>query len=276
MRATIDGARAGVRAHRAGRNSRSCSICFATEVFPGAGSVGLSACPGSFSGRCSRPNSRSCTPGLAGGEGLSEAKHLPVKFYIDIVDEVFEVSGPRRDFVTQRLPEILGSEGSRAIEDFIELGNRLHAGSLMGDARRLVAAIRSDYIGWEVDRFFRATKFALPCVVTVGQALFEEVIDVSEASDEGLGGTGLQKMVVACPIHQGGGTRDDHRFRYVKKAIRPAKLKGVGEGYAVYRVLCEFDLLGLRHSCADEAIMEKTFKVFTAEMERAVRAAGQA
>lgn len=213
-----------------------------------------------------------------GGDGLSEAKHLPLKFYIDIVDDVFEVSGPRRDFVTQRRPEILGSQGSRAIEDFIELGNRLHAGSLMGDARRLVTAIRSDYIGWEVDRFFRATKFALPCVVTVGQALFEEVIDVSDASDEGLGGTGLQKMVVACPIHQGGGTRYDHRFRYVKKEIRPGKLKGVGEGegYAVYRVLREFDLLGLRHSCADEAIMEKTFKVFTAEMEQAVRAAGQA
>ena len=62
----------------------------------------------------------------------------------------------------------------------------------------------------------------------------------------------------------------------MKKEIRPGKLKGVGEGYAVYRVLREFDLLGLRHSCADEAIMEKTFKVITAEMERAVRAAGRA
>ena len=200
-----------------------------------------------------------------------ETRHLPLKFYIDILDDAFEVSAPRRDFVTERLPEILGPEENQNSGDFIELGNRLHAGNLMGDGRRLVTAIRTDYIGWEVDRFFRATKFALPSVITVGRALFEDTFHAPRDSDGSLDGTGLQMAVVECPIQQGASTRYDHSFRYVKKDIKPEKLKGVDEGYTVYRVLRENDLLGLRHTGADHAIMEDTFNVFTPEMERAER-----
>ena len=209
-----------------------------------------------------------------GRDGPWETRRLPLKFYIDIIDDVFEVSGPRRDFMTDRLPEILGAEERWSSEDFIELGNRLHAGSLMGDGRRLITAIRTDFIGCEVDRFFRATKLALPRVVTVGRTLFEKAVDVSADSDGGLGGTGLQEAVVERPLHQGGGTRFDYSFRYVREDVGPDELKG--EGYAVYRVLRESDLFGLRHTGVDEVIMEETFKVFTLAMERAVRAARQA
>jgi len=38
-------------------------------------------------------------------------------------------------------------------------------------------------------------------------------------------------------------------------------------------VLGEHDLLGLHHTGADEEVMKDTYKVFTKEMEDAVRAA---
>ncbi len=205
------------------------------------------------------------------GDRPLETRHLPLKFYMDILDGAFEVSGPRCDFVTERLPEIIGAEESSNEGDFIELGNRLHAGSLMGDGRRLITAIRTDYIGWEVDRFFRATKFALPSVVTVGRALFERVVDRSEESEEGLDGTGLQKAVIECPIDRELSVRYDHTLRYVKTDIAPECLKGVSEGYTVYRVIGENDLLGLHHSRAEKTIMEDTFSVFTPEMAHAER-----
>ena len=208
-----------------------------------------------------------------GGDGRWESRCLPLKFYIDTIDDAFEVSGPRCDFMMQRLPEILGAQENWSGEDSIELGNRLHAGSLMGDGRRLLTSIRTDYIGWEVDRFFRATKFALPCVVTVGRGLFEEVVDVSEDSDESLGGTGLQRAVVACPIDRLGGTRFDNTFRYVKQDIGASELTGVGSDYSVYRVLRENDLLSLRYNGVAKEIMRKTFEVFTPAMEDAVRPA---
>ena len=190
------------------------------------------------------------------GERPFETKNLPLKFYMDILDDAFEVSGPRRDFVTEHLPEILGAEQRSINGDFIELGNRLHAGSLMGDGRRLISTIRTDYIGWEVDRFFRAREFALPSVVTVGRALFEKVVDRSEESEEDLDGTGLQKAVIECPLDRGLSARSDHTLRYVKMDVAPECLKGVGEGYTVYRVIRGNDLLGLHHPCADKKIMQ--------------------
>ncbi len=200
-----------------------------------------------------------------------ETRHLPLKFYMDILDDAYEVSGNRCDFVTERLPEILGAEKNLNNRDFIELGNRLHAGSLMGDGRRLIQTIRTDYIGWEVDRFFRATKFALPRVATVGQNLFDKVFNDPKMSGKGLDGAGLQKAVIKCPINQRGFARYDYDFRYVKKDITPEKLKGVGEGYAVYRVLRKHDLLELNHTYADRTVMEGTFEVFTPEMVQAER-----
>ena len=205
-----------------------------------------------------------------------ETRNLPLKFYMDILDNAFEVSGPRRDFVTERRSEILGPEESWNSEDFIELGNRLHAGNLLGDGRRLVTAIRTDYIGWEVDRFFRATKFALPRVVAVGQALFKETFGLPQHPDEDVGATGLMKTVLRCPIQQGGSERYMHCFRYVKKDIASKDLKGVGEGYTVYQVLRDNDVLGLRHTGADKKTMKETFEVFTPEMEQAERASGKA
>ena len=199
-----------------------------------------------------------------------DSKCLPLKFYMDILDDANEVSRQRCNFVTKHLPEILGAEESLNSRDYIELGNRLHAGSLMGDGRRLIQTIRTDYIGWEVDRFFRATKFALPMVATVGQNLFDKVFNDPKKSDKDLNGTGLQKAVIECPIDKVGSVRYEYDFRYVKEDIAPECLKGVGEGYTVYRVLRKHDLLGLYHTCADKTIMEETtFKVFTREMAQA-------
>ena len=202
-----------------------------------------------------------------------ETKNLPLKFYVDIIDNAFEITGQRRDFMTERLPLILGEEDAWAGEDFVELGNRLHAGSLLGDGRRLVTAIRTDYIGWEVDRFFRMTKYALPCVVAVGRNLFEETVQGSPEDAEGIGGTELREAVFACPYPESPGMHFDRWFCFVKKDVDAKCLKGVGEGYAVYRVVGRHELLGLRHTGADKEVMKDTYKVFTKDMEDAVRAA---
>ena len=210
------------------------------------------------------------------GDEPWERNELPLKFYVDIIDDAFEITGPRRDFMTKRLSLILGEEDAWAGEDFVELGNRLHAGSLLGDGRRLVTAIRTDYIGWEVDRFFRMTKYALPYVVAIGRNLFEEAVEGSPDDAEGIGGTELCEAVFACPFAKSLDMRFDRSFGFVKEEIDGECLKGVGEGYAVYRVMRKHELLGLRHTGADEEVMKDTYKVFTKEMEDAVRASLQA
>ena len=208
----------------------------------------------------------------AGGADPSALAGLPLKFYIDVLDNFFEVNSPRLDFMLERLPQVLGPEDTWNDTDFVELGNRLHAGVLEGTRNRLRTTFRTDYIGWEVDRFFRASGLALPGVVTVGKALFERVVDVSSEPDEGLGGTPLHKAVIECPVVKGVGKRFDHDFRYVRRCVSASELKGVGSDYVVYWVLREMDLLGLCHPEPPDPIMQGAFAVFTPAMKQAVRA----
>ena len=206
-----------------------------------------------------------------GDTGPLGARGLPLKFYVDILDDAFEINSPRLDFMLEQLPRFFGPECALSDEDFVELGNRLHAGILQGNRERLHTTIRTDYIGWEVDRFFRASGSALPGVVTVGRALFERVVDVSEEPDEGLGGTDLHKAVIECPVGKGGSKRLERDFHYVRRHLRSSELKGICSDYAVYRVLREMDLLGLRHPGQHDPVMCETFAVFTPAMEQAVR-----
>ena len=76
-----------------------------------------------------------------------------------------------------------------------------------------------------------------------------------------------------CPIPDSPGTRFDDSFGFVNENVEAKCLKGVGKGYAVYWVIRKHELLGLRHTGADEEVMEDTYKVFTEEMEDAARTA---
>ena len=60
---------------------------------------------------------------------------------------------------------------------------------------------------------------------------------------------------------------------FVKEQIPETSLKGVGKGYTLYSVVRRRDLPGLRQTGATEEFMNTTYRVFTKEMEDAVRPA---
>ena len=199
-----------------------------------------------------------------------ESKILPFKVYIDLIENAVEISMPRRDFLLERIPAILGSPLSRSQRDFAQIGNRLNAATLIGDQRRWVASVRTDYLGWEVDRFFRASKSAIPCVVTVGDALFEEISNTPGDGFDRVGGTELRRTVIECAL-PGGHTRYDHSFLHLRHELCPSLLKGLDAPYCVYHVLRKRDLNELRSNGVDEEMMKPTWELFTAAMEQAVR-----
>ena len=195
----------------------------------------------------------------------------PMKFYIDIIDDAFDFTVTRRDFITDRLHLLLNEHGDYSDEDFLELGNRLHAGVLEMDGRRLVTTIRTDYIGWEVDRYFRMTKYALPCVVSVGKDLFEEILGDSPNAATQVGATNLFKAAFSYQYTKGRSVHWEHSFFFVMKEIPANCLKGIGESYAVYRVVRRGDLLGFCHNGVDPCTMAPTHAVFTKDLVDAVR-----
>ena len=202
----------------------------------------------------------------------SKFNFLPLKFYVDFIEHAVEINGPRHDFMLQKLPKLLGSKSGGNLENVADLGKRLNVAHLMLKDGSLLTSFRTDYIGWEVDRFFRATKFAIPSVITVGDSLFKEISALSRVSEKHIGGTCLNEMTFTYPILQSSGRRSDRCFVYAKNNIKSKDLEGLGEEYTVYNFIRKSNLLDLRRTGINPEIMEKTFNVFTSAMEAAVRA----
>ena len=182
----------------------------------------------------------------------------------------------RRDVLTPR-PTSCGS--SRVlfaiyarIYAAVNMGNRLNLGVLMKDGRKMISLVRTDYIGWEIDRFFRASKSAMPCIATIGQRLFDKIEGTSWEDAEPVPNTVLRRLVVECPLFPGRGSiRYDHSFLALKQEMREEELKGVGAPYSVYHIVRDIQLFGLHHNQVAKRTMGRTRQYFTPDMVDAVR-----
>ena len=205
-------------------------------------------------------------------EGEGERRQFPFKVYADVIEGAFEVSQLRRDFLTERINAILDPEADWPAKKFVELGNRLNLGASMKDGRKMISLVRADYIGWEIDRFFRASKSAMPCIATIGQRLFDRIEGTSWEDAQPVPNTELRRLVVECPLDPGKGSkRYDHSFLALKQEMSEEELKGVCAPYKVYHIVREFQLFGLHHNQVAERTMGRTREYFTLGMVDAVR-----
>jgi hypothetical protein len=122
-------------------------------------------------------------PVAAHGRLLHRA--LPFKIFVDTFaeDVTIETSELRYRSLVDRAGELFLPDGDLTQEDLHRVIQRLVGGVVL-DGRR--AALRSDYSGPEVDRFFRCTKWALPFVVTCGQG-FVDLIHYDDLDGDGVG-----------------------------------------------------------------------------------------
>ena len=105
--------------------------------------------------------------------GRTQPLALGIKVFIDVVQNATEIGSFRDDALHRFVPEILKERLGRDPNEreVSEVLNRLLLGGFepagwLGFYRR-----RSDFIGHEIDRFFRASKAALPGMVAIGQSM---------------------------------------------------------------------------------------------------------
>jgi len=100
-------------------------------------------------------------------------QYLPMKYYLDVIDHAADVSPKRREsfdgmygFLESTLAErfkVPPGDKTRG-----EILHQISAGMYRADGQ---VRVRSDFLGYEVDRFFRTTKASTPQAVTIGQNL---------------------------------------------------------------------------------------------------------
>jgi hypothetical protein len=170
--------------------------------------------------------------------GRIEPITSPIKIYLDLVKNATNVSEYRENFLGREVPELLkdNQNGAPIRSDVVGVMRRLGLASFEPIGAATARSYRTDYIGHEIDRFFRATKMALPGVVTIGDTL-ANAMELDFRPIEGdistvyLGDQPLKAGTPSDPIHRCRSTSDTW--------------KGIGYAYSTHTLFAPGTLKGL-------------------------------
>ena len=162
--------------------------------------------------------------------GKIEPIKSPVKIFIDLVSHASSLGRMRDEGLIDAIPNLLKSFHRRDATplEIATVARRLCLSSYEPIGWWIFHEFRTDYIGHEIDRFFRTTKAAIPGTVTIGASMARQMGLSFKPVAHGLhavfrsGNAPLMGGVPSDPVHA---------------RIRPLKseeLKGIGYGYDTY------------------------------------------
>jgi hypothetical protein len=179
--------------------------------------------------------------------GLIEHVKSPIKVFMDYIVHASSIGMLRDQILTPSIPVLLKDYlGREATPIEVAMATRrLCLSSFEPFGWSAIRECRTDFIGHEIDRFFRTTKAARPGTVTIGKALVDamrlsfspeqqEIVGVLINSDTAFGGT--EKLRAAMPC--------DPIYAHTKKFL-PNELKGIDYEYDTYTLFAPRSLKGL-------------------------------
>jgi hypothetical protein len=148
------------------------------------------------------------------------------------------------------------------------LASRLNAGFFEVRGTKLHQVHRTDYIGHEVDRFFRTAKASVPCAITMGEALFDRLGVQAQL----VAYPGLFRAIIQYdqnPSQPGLGFRGWHELLIVSSELPAAELKGIGYSYRIYTLATQPQLNRIWHRGHDQkdSLLAPTLKQFPVELQ---------
>lgn len=92
---------------------------------------------------------------------------LPLKITVELIADALDISEVREKYLAPHVASLLSPLGGpvkpiqSGDDSYINLCNRLGISNQVKTKDKVLSTIRTDYIGWEIDRFFRITKAAV-------------------------------------------------------------------------------------------------------------------
>jgi len=166
--------------------------------------------------------------------------NLPTKVLIDLIHEPIELNVQRYEYLKDIVLKASGGGGPlyQINDNYIQCCNRLNLGAADAFAEGHPVHVRDDFIGLEIDRFFRVAKFCQPRLLTIGNSLMEFLsLEISTVAP-GLEGLGVKMVDISS--HQEG---EESLKKYLVSQVLPAQeIKGVGEDYSIHHLFGERNL----------------------------------
>lgn len=162
--------------------------------------------------------------------GLIESVRSPIKVFIDLLSHASSLGRLRDEALVEAIPELLETYHRRKPTpmEVSTVARRLSFYGYEPMGWWNFHEFRTDYIGHEIDRFFRTTKSSLPGTVTVGESMARAM--------------GLNFRPTAQGIHSVfsgdsaplmGGVPADQVHAGIR-TLNPDELKGIGYAYDTY------------------------------------------
>jgi len=199
-----------------------------------------------------------------------DSMNLAYKVHMDLILDAIEISRMRADHFRSNSPAYIGSNQYGDSE--AKLASRLNAGHFEVRGDKLRQVYRTDYIGHEVDRFFRTTKAAVPCALTMGQTLFNRL----NVKPQLVAYPGLFRATIQYdrnPDQPGSGFRGWHDLLFVHSELSAAEMKGIGYSYRIYTLATQPQLNGIWHRGHDQKdlLLMPTLERFPLELREALK-----
>ena len=102
------------------------------------------------------------------------------KIYLDLIEDFIDFSKVRTDYFQLRMSELLQGQtepDEQIMQDNPDIPGRFALGKLPDNlGTRYKTAFRTDPVGYEVDVFFRSAKAAVPGMTSIGERLFNALL----------------------------------------------------------------------------------------------------
>ncbi len=166
---------------------------------------------------------------------------LSLKITMDVITDALEVASVREKYLAPHVASLLSplkkpTRFVKAGDDrYINLCNRLGIANQVKTKEKVLSSIRSDYIGWEIDRFFRLRKAAIKGTVLVGPNILSDfesnkLIVSTDTENQTKPGWTISNINIRLCCGQHSFTSLGGNYKLAKRYLPADELKGIGEG----------------------------------------------
>lgn len=175
----------------------------------------------------------------AGLQTASPARqfNLPLKAFIDHIGEATEVNLARYEFLKDVITMARGDPATvyRVDERFVALCERLNLGAAAPSGSSPQVATRTDFIGLEIDRFFRLTGCCKPALLGIGCNLMQRLAHSFVVLPGALEAGNLR--VLEIPLSwDDSETAGGFRKYVIEETVPSQSMKGISADYTIYHV----------------------------------------
>lgn len=155
-----------------------------------------------------------------------------MKALIDLVTNALHLPDRRYSFFEDKIMDLLGSEARLSDidpADYAAICYGLNLRPAKPTSRELLGVTRSDYVGMQIDRFFRAAKACKPRLATVGETLWDRLgIDLDQIRP---------RVGVYLPtVNASNGAEMAGDFMASREMIPASEMTGIDHDYEVWHL----------------------------------------